>query len=64
MASSIIQRAGVVPMAISGTLKEVATISTSAWLFGDELTPLNITGVCITFVGAYSNGFSAVFSNL
>ena len=49
---SIIQRTGVVPMAIAGIAKEVTTISISAWFFGDELTPLNITGVGITVCGA------------
>ncbi|KAJ3842372.1 TPT-domain-containing protein [Lentinula raphanica] len=47
----IIQRAGMVPMSIAGIAKEVATISISAWFFGDELTPLNITGVAITICG-------------
>ncbi|KAG6861679.1 hypothetical protein C0995_013248 [Termitomyces sp. Mi166 len=44
----IIQRAGVVPMSIAGIAKEVTTITISAWFFGDQLTPLNITGVSIT----------------
>ncbi|KAI0790716.1 triose-phosphate transporter family-domain-containing protein [Abortiporus biennis] len=47
----IIQRAGVVPMSIAGIAKEVTTITVSAWFFGDELTPLNITGVAITVCG-------------
>ncbi|KAH7916521.1 triose-phosphate transporter family-domain-containing protein [Hygrophoropsis aurantiaca] len=47
----IIQRAGVLPMSIAGIAKEVTTISVSAWVFGDELTPLNITGVAITVCG-------------
>ncbi|KZT08442.1 TPT-domain-containing protein [Laetiporus sulphureus 93-53] len=47
----ILQRAGVVPMSIAGIAKEVTTISISAWFFGDELTPLNITGVAITVCG-------------
>jgi len=47
----IIQRVGVVPMSIAGIAKEVATISASALLFGDELTPLNITGVAVTVCG-------------
>ena len=51
MHCSIIQRVGVVPMSIAGIAKEVATISTSALLFGDELTPLNITGVAVTVCG-------------
>ncbi|GBE81470.1 Uncharacterized transporter [Sparassis crispa] len=47
----ILQRAGVVPMSIAGIAKEVTTITISAWVFGDELTPLNITGVAVTACG-------------
>jgi len=47
----IIQRAGVVPVSIAGIAKEVATIIVSSWFFGDQLTPLNITGVGITICG-------------
>ncbi|EJD02727.1 TPT-domain-containing protein [Fomitiporia mediterranea MF3/22] len=47
----IIQRAGVVPMSIAGIAKEVSQISVSAWLFGDELTPLNVAGVAVTVCG-------------
>jgi len=47
----ILQRAGVVPMSIAGIAKEVTTISLSPVIFGDELTPLNITGVAITVCG-------------
>ena len=39
-------------MSIAGIFKEVTTIMVSAWVFGDELTPLNILGVGITFIGA------------
>lgn len=49
--TSIIQRAGVLPMSIAGIAKEVSTITISAWFFGDELTPVNITGVAITVSG-------------
>jgi solute carrier family 35, member C2 len=38
-------------MSIAGIAKEVTTITISAWFFGDELTPLNITGVAITVCG-------------
>ncbi|KAJ6495637.1 TPT-domain-containing protein [Mycena vitilis] len=48
---TIIQRAGVVPMSIAGIAKEVTTISISAAIFGDSLTPLNVTGVGITVCG-------------
>jgi len=47
----IIQRAGIVPMSIAGIAKEVTTITIAAWFFGDELTPLNVTGVVITIGG-------------
>ncbi|KAH9940463.1 TPT-domain-containing protein [Epithele typhae] len=47
----IIQRAGMVPLSIAGIAKEVTTIMCSAWIFGDELTPLNMTGVGITVCG-------------
>jgi len=50
-ACSIIQRTGVVPMSIAGIAKEVTTITISAWFFGDQLTPLNVTGVSITICG-------------
>ncbi|KZT34146.1 TPT-domain-containing protein [Sistotremastrum suecicum HHB10207 ss-3] len=47
----IISRAGVVPMSIAGIFKEVTTLTVAAWVFGDSLTPLNIIGVIITFLG-------------
>lgn len=40
-------------MSIAGIFKEVSTISISAWVFGDELTPLNIVGVAITVSGEH-----------
>lgn len=55
---SIIKRAGVVPMSIAGIAKEVTTIIVSAWFFGDELTPLNITGVGITICGTSPTTFT------
>jgi solute carrier family 35 protein C2 len=54
---SIIQRVGAVPMSIAGIAKEVATISVSAIVFGDELTPLNITGVAVTVCGESRHHF-------
>ncbi|ORY28288.1 triose-phosphate transporter family-domain-containing protein [Naematelia encephala] len=48
---AIISRAGSVPMSIAGIFKEVSTISISAWVFGDQLTELNIIGVVITVLG-------------
>ncbi|THH18176.1 hypothetical protein EW146_g2767 [Bondarzewia mesenterica] len=55
----IIQRIGVVPMSIAGIAKEVTTITISAWVFGDELTPLNITGVAITVCVCLTMSFAS-----
>jgi solute carrier family 35 protein C2 len=38
-------------MSIAGIAKEVTTISVSAVVFGDTLTPLNVVGVGITVCG-------------
>ncbi|KAG7090947.1 hypothetical protein E1B28_010017 [Marasmius oreades] len=59
----ILQRAGVVPMSIAGIAKEVTTITISAWFFGDQLTPLNITGVAITVCGKYDRRFFILATN-
>ena len=40
-------------MSIAGIAKEVTTIVVSAIVFGDDLTPLNITGVGITIAGEF-----------
>jgi len=50
----VIQRAGIVTMSITSVAKEVTTIMVSAVVFGDELTPLNITGVGLTICGKSS----------
>ena len=42
-------------MSIAGISKEVATIAVSPWLFGDQLTPLNITGVAVSVSGEFSH---------
>lgn len=39
------------PLSIAGIFKEVTTISISAWVFGDQLTQLNIIGVVVTVCG-------------
>lgn len=50
-------------MSIAGIAKEVATISVSALIFGDELTPLNITGVAVTVCGgSYMSLFWHLFA--
>jgi solute carrier family 35 protein C2 len=49
--SSIITRAGVVPLSIAGIFKEVTTITIASWIFGDHLTELNMIGVGVTIMG-------------
>lgn len=51
LTGSIIDRAGILPLSIAGVFKEVSTISISAWVFGDQLTRLNIVGVVIAVCG-------------
>jgi hypothetical protein len=38
-------------LSIAGIFKEVSTITVSAWVFGDELTRLNILGVVVAICG-------------
>ena len=45
-------------MSIAGIAKEVTTIAVSAIVFGDELTPLNITGVGITLAGEFFSPYA------
>ena len=42
-------------MSVAGICKEVTTISISAWVFGDQLTEINIIGVVITVCGRSAN---------
>ncbi|PWN47219.1 TPT-domain-containing protein [Violaceomyces palustris] len=48
---ALIQRTSVVTLSVAGIFKEVLTISLASVIFGDELTPINITGLCITLLG-------------
>jgi len=47
----LIQRTSVVTLSVAGIFKEVATIFVSTTVFGDELTPINISGLLITLGG-------------
>lgn len=47
----LIQRTSVVTLSVAGIFKEVLTIGLSALVYGDELTPMNISGLLITIVG-------------
>lgn len=48
---SLLQRTSVVTLSIAGIFKEVVTISTATLVFDDKLTPINISGLCVT-IGA------------
>jgi solute carrier family 35 protein C2 len=38
-------------LSVAGIFKEIATIMLSSTVFGDELTPINVTGLCVALTG-------------
>jgi solute carrier family 35, member C2 len=53
---ALLQRTSVVTLSICGIFKEVVTISAAALVFGDRLTPINISGLLVTIasIAAYN----------
>ena len=53
---ALLQRTSVVTLSICGIFKEVVTIAAAGLIFGDPLTPINITGLVVTIgsIGAYN----------
>jgi solute carrier family 35 protein C2 len=53
---ALLQRTSVVTLSIAGIFKEVVTISAAGLVFGDKLTPVNISGVFVTIgaIAAYN----------
>lgn len=47
---TLLKRTSVVTLSVCGIFKEVLTISTAAKAFGDELSPINISGLVVTVV--------------
>ncbi|KAF8424960.1 triose-phosphate transporter family-domain-containing protein [Tirmania nivea] len=47
---ALLQRSSVVTLSVAGIFKEIMTITAAAIIFGDPLTPVNITGLSITIV--------------
>lgn len=45
---ALLQRTSVVTLSICGIFKEVVTIAAAGIVFKDPLTPINITGLCVT----------------
>lgn len=53
---ALLQRTSVVTLSIAGIFKEAVTITASLMVFGDTLTPINITGLFVTLgaIAAYN----------
>jgi solute carrier family 35 protein C2 len=53
---ALLQRTSVVTLSIAGIFKEVVTISAAGIVFGDALTPVNISGLFVTIgaIAAYN----------
>lgn len=53
---ALLQRSSVVTLSIAGIFKEVVTISAAGIIFGDKLTPVNISGLVVTIgtIAAYN----------
>jgi solute carrier family 35 protein C2 len=47
---ALLQRTSVVTLSICGIFKEVVTITAANVIFGDKLTPINVSGLLITIV--------------
>ncbi|KAK3064081.1 hypothetical protein LTR53_018633, partial [Teratosphaeriaceae sp. CCFEE 6253] len=45
---TLLKRTSVVTLSVCGIFKEVLTISAAAMVFGDELSPINISGLVVT----------------
>lgn len=53
---ALLKRTSVVTLSICGIFKEVVTISAAGLVFHDPLTPINVSGLCVTIlaIGAYN----------
>ena len=53
---ALLQRSSVVTLSVCGIFKEVLTISAAGAVFGDELSPINISGLVVTIlsIAAYN----------
>ena len=47
---ALLQRSSVVTLSVAGIFKEILTISAATIIFGDPLTPVNISGLVVTIV--------------
>lgn len=53
---ALLKRTSVVTLSVCGIFKEVLTISAAGVVFGDELSPINVSGLVVTIasIGAYN----------
>ena len=53
---ALLQRSSVVTLSVCGIFKEVLTISAAGIIFGDELSPINVSGLIVTIlsIAAYN----------
>ena len=53
---TLLKRTSVVTLSVCGIFKEVLTISAASLVFGDELSPINVSGLCVTIasIAAYN----------
>ncbi|KAM3413681.1 hypothetical protein BST61_g10374 [Cercospora zeina] len=53
---ALLQRTSVVTLSVCGIFKEVLTISAASAVFGDELSPINVSGLIVTIasIAAYN----------
>jgi len=54
---ALLKRTSVVTLSVCGIFKEVLTISAASIVFGDKLTPINISGLCVTLSAIISYNF-------
>lgn len=54
---ALLKRTSVVTLSVCGIFKEVLTISAASIVFGDKLTPINISGLCVTLAAIISYNY-------
>jgi solute carrier family 35 protein C2 len=54
---ALLKRTSVVTLSVCGIFKEVLTISAASSIFGDKLTPINISGLCVTLIAIISYNY-------
>lgn len=54
---ALLKRTSVVTLSVCGIFKEVLTISAASIVFGDQLTPINISGLCVTLSAIISYNY-------